>query len=185
MTADDATAARERRPSWAGEAYLDSVGLVARLLRIHLLFGRLLDEVTSAEKINDADYLVLALIDRSPGGGSPTHIAEVMRRSTGGMTLTLDRLEALGWLTRAPDPSDRRRIRLHLTDAGRQAIGQVRAALHGWEDTLGLGDDERTDALASADVLLELLSRPYDASTEVDAGPRFDRGGRDAPKPRA
>ena len=131
-------------PSWAGEAYLESVGLVARLLRIHLLFGRLLDDVTSAERINDTDYLVLALIERSPGGGSPSHIAEVLRRSTGGMTLTLDRLESLGWLSRAPDPSDRRRIRLHLTDAGRHAIDQVRAALHGWEDDLDLDDDTRS-----------------------------------------
>jgi len=163
MTIEDPTADRDRRPSWAGEAYLESVGLVARLLRIHLLFGRLLDEVTSAEGINDTDYLMLALIERSPGGGSPTHIAEVLRRSTGGMTLTLDRLESLGWLTRAPDPSDRRRVRLHLTDAGHRAIDQVRAALHGWEDDLGLDDDDRTAALRSADSVIELLSRRYPA----------------------
>lgn len=153
------------RPSWAGEAYLDSVGLVARLLRIHLLFGGLLDAVTSAEGINDGDYLMLALIERSPGGGSPSHLAGVLRRSTGGMTMTIDRFEERGWLTRAPDPTDRRRIRLHLTDAGRRAIEQVRTALHGWEDDLGLGDRDRTAAFRSADVLIDLLSRPYAAPT--------------------
>jgi DNA-binding MarR family transcriptional regulator len=162
-TAKEPAADPDRPPSWAGEAYLESVGLVARLLRIHLLFGRFLDEVTSAERINDTDYLVLALIERSPGGGSPSHIAEVLRRSTGGMTVTLDRLESLGWLNRAPDPADRRRIRLHLTDAGRVAIDRVRAALHGWEDGLGLDDDARAAAFRSADTLIGLLSQPRPA----------------------
>jgi DNA-binding MarR family transcriptional regulator len=160
MTAEAPAGDRDRRPSWADEIPLESVGLVARLLRIHLLFGRLLDEVTAAADTTDADYLVLALIDRSPGGGSPSHIAEVLGRSTGGMTLTLDRLESMGWLARSPDPSDRRRIRLHLTEAGRTAIDRVRSALHGWEDDLGLDDDLHAVASRSADALLELLSRP-------------------------
>jgi DNA-binding MarR family transcriptional regulator len=148
------------RPAWADEAYLDDVGLVARFLRIYLLFGRLLDDVTAAEGVSDTDYLVLALIERSPGGGSPTHIADVLRRSTGGMTLTLDRLASMGWLTRAPDPADRRRVLLHLTEDGAGVVKRVRAALHGWEDGLQLGDDARADAFHEADALLELLGEP-------------------------
>jgi DNA-binding MarR family transcriptional regulator len=148
------------RPKWADEIHLDEVGLVARLLRIHLLFGRLLDEVTSREGLSDTDYLVLALIQRSPGAGSPTHIADVLGRSTGGMTLTVDRLASMGWVTRSPDPNDRRRVLLQLTPDGLAITVRVRAALHGWEDDLQLDDEAATDAFLKADALLDLLARP-------------------------
>ena len=157
---DESSNGTAARPAWADEAYLDDVGLVARFLRIYLLFGRLLDEVTAAEGINDSDYLVLALIERSPGGGSPTHIADVLRRSTGGMTLTLDRLASMGWLTRGPDRADRRRVQLHLTEEGAGVVKRVRAALHGWEDDLHLDDDARADAFDKTDALLEILADP-------------------------
>lgn len=152
------------RPSWADEAYLGDVGLVARFLRIYLLFGRLLDEVTAAEGISDSDYLVLALIERSPGGGSPTHIAEVLRRSTGGMTLTLDRLAANGWLTREPAKADRRRVLLHLTEDGVGVVKRVRAALHEWEDDLDLDGRARADIFLKADALLDVLADAKPAS---------------------
>jgi DNA-binding MarR family transcriptional regulator len=148
------------RPAWADEAYLDDVGLVARFLRIYLLFGRLLDEVTAAEGISDSDYLVLALIERSPGGGSPTYIADVLRRSTGGMTLTLDRLASMGWLTREPDRADRRRVQLRLTEDGAGVVKRVREALHGWEDDLDLDETARAAAFRSADALLDVLADP-------------------------
>jgi DNA-binding MarR family transcriptional regulator len=147
------------RPEWAAEMHLESVGLVARLLRLHLLFGRVLDEVTAAVGIGDADYLVLGLIERSGDqGGSPTRIAEILGRSTGGMTLTLDRLEGMGWVTREPDPRDRRRIALRLTPARADATTRVRNALYAWEADLRLGDREKERLFAMADTLLELLA---------------------------
>jgi len=160
MATPDPTDRDPARPSWADDAHLDSVGLVARLLRIHLLVGRLVDEVTAAEGISDGDYLVLGLIERSPGqGGSPARIAEVLGRSTGGMTLTLDRLEAMGWITRVPDPADRRRVVLGLSPAGLDAVGRVRDALREWEGGLALDAAELREAFGMADALLELFAR--------------------------
>jgi DNA-binding MarR family transcriptional regulator len=37
----------------------------------------------------------------------------------------LDRLEALKWVERRPDPKDRRANRLHLTAAGRKKVGEL------------------------------------------------------------
>jgi DNA-binding MarR family transcriptional regulator len=157
------------RPAWADELALESVGLVARLLRLHLLFGRLLDDVTSAVGIGDADYLVLGLVERSgEGGGSPTRIAEILGRSTGGMTLTLDRLEGMGWVTREPDPADRRRILVRLTPTGLDATHRVRDALYAWEASLDLADRDREQLFASVDALLTLVTD--DARHEPAAG---------------
>src|SRR5690606_28850216 len=107
--------------------------------------------------VNVTDYLVLALIERSPDGGSPTHLAEVLARSSGGMTLTLDRLASMGWVTRSPDPGDRRRVRLHLTADGLDVVGRIRGVLHAWEDALPLSESGRGTINRQAEALLDLL----------------------------
>jgi DNA-binding MarR family transcriptional regulator len=49
------------------------------------------------------------------------------------MTLTLNRLESAGWLTRSHDPSDRPRVRLRLTRAGSEAVMAVNEDIHAWQ----------------------------------------------------
>ena len=41
---------------------------------------------------------------------SPTELAEIVLRSSGGMTQILDRLERAGLVERTPDPDDRRKV---------------------------------------------------------------------------
>ncbi|HVM67658.1 MAG TPA: MarR family transcriptional regulator [Acidimicrobiales bacterium] len=143
---------------WADGLELPGIGLVARIVRLNLLVTRLIDGIAGAEGVATADYLVLAVVRRSPGHRtSPTRISELLGRSTGGMTLTLDRLEAAGWLTRAPDPSDRRRVVVALTDAGLELSTRVNDALHAWERGLGLGRARRRTIARDVDELLGLF----------------------------
>ena len=143
---------------WADGLELPGIGLVARIVRLNLLVTRLIDGIAGAEGVATADYLVLAVVRRSPGHRtSPTRICELLGRSTGGMTLTLDRLEAAGWLTRAPDPSDRRRVVVALTDAGLELSTRVNDALHAWERGLGLGRARRRTIVRDVDELLGLF----------------------------
>jgi len=147
-----------RRDGWAEGLDLPDIGLVARIVRLNLLVTRLIDAIATAEGVAAADYLVLGVLRRSPGHRtSPSRICEVLGRSTGGMTLTLDRLEASGWLTRAPDPSDRRRVLVELTAEGLALSARVNDALHAWERSLGLGRARRGAILDSVDELLELF----------------------------
>jgi DNA-binding MarR family transcriptional regulator len=98
------------------------------------------------------------VVRRSPGSRTtPTRICEVLHRTTGGMTLTLDRLEAAGWLTRSADPSDRRRVVLELTDAGRELAVSVNDDLHRWEDRHSLSTGARDEIYAQLDALLALF----------------------------
>jgi DNA-binding MarR family transcriptional regulator len=146
------------RPAWADGLDLPDLGLVARIMRLNLLVTRFLDAITTDEGIAAADYLVLGVVRRSPGHRtSPTRICEVLGRSSGGMTLTLDRLEAEGWLSRAPDPSDRRRVVVELTESGLAISTRLNDALHAWERNLDLGPRSQAAIARGVDELLELF----------------------------
>jgi DNA-binding MarR family transcriptional regulator len=63
--------------------------------------------------------------------GSPPRMADLAERLEvvpRAVTSLVDGLEANGMVRRAPDPSNRRVIRIEVTDAGRQALREVRGA---------------------------------------------------------
>jgi DNA-binding MarR family transcriptional regulator len=137
----------------------DGDGLLGHVVRLNVAVDRVLDEITGASGISVADYLVLGVIRRSPQHRSaPTAICDVLGRTTGGMSLTLDRLESAGLVRRLPDPGDRRRIVVEATAEGLALAKRVNSDLHVWEDSLGVsGQDRRVlaDALAKFAALID------------------------------
>ena len=128
----------------------DADGLLGHVVRLNVAVDRVLAEIIGAHDISVADYLVLGVVRRSPGHRSaPTAICEVLGRTTGGMTLTIDRLARSGWVRRLPDPDDRRRIVVEATAAGVALAERVNADLHRWERSLG-ASRAQTDAIAAA-----------------------------------
>ena len=116
----------------------DDPGLMARIVRLQLLAAEQLEAVTADHGIAFNDYLVLGVIRRAPSGRcAPSFVCETLHRTSGGMTLTLDRLERSGWVLRDRDEGDRRRVVLRLTPAGRALAKGVNASLHAWEKSLG------------------------------------------------
>jgi DNA-binding MarR family transcriptional regulator len=121
---------------------LPDEGLLARIVRLNLAVTSVLESITAQAGISLADYLVLAVVRRSPGRRSaPTAICDVLGRTTGGMTLTLDRLESAGWVRRTSDRTDRRRVVVALTPAGLALATRVNKALHVWEQDVELPGD--------------------------------------------
>jgi len=119
-------------------------GLLGVVIRLELAVTHALERITADAGLSLGDYLVLAVVRRSQGGRSaPTAICEVLGRTTGGMTLTLDRLERAGWLGRTPDPTDRRRVVVELTAEGRELATTVNRSLHAWERRLDLPSEPR------------------------------------------
>ncbi len=117
-------------------------GLLGSIVRLNLAVTSVLEEIAGGFGLPMADYLVLGVVRGAPGGRtSPSAIAEVLGRTTGGMTLALDRLQAAGWVRRTPDPADGRRVVVELTAAGHDLALDVNAALHRWEQGLDLPDD--------------------------------------------
>ncbi|HEX4429256.1 MAG TPA: MarR family transcriptional regulator [Frankiaceae bacterium] len=131
------------------------LGLLSPLTRLTLLVDAEVERIAADHGIAYADYLVLGVVRRSPGGhGRPTEMCAVLGRTTGGMTLTLDRLEAAGWVRRAADRADRRRIVVSLTAEGLRLAEAVNTQLHAWEQSLALHAADRANAGAVLALLI-------------------------------
>ncbi len=137
-------------------------GLMARIVRMQLLASEQLEAIASQRGIAFGDYLVLGVIRRAPNSRcAPSFICETLHRTSGGMTLTLDRLERSGWIVRDRDVRDRRRVVLRLTPTGRALAKSVNTALHHWEASVseGLSAHRSQTMMAGLDELLDVLER--------------------------
>ena len=149
---------RERAATPATRDGPASDGLLGHVVRLNVAVDRVLSQIAGAAGVSVADYLVLGVIRRSPGRRSaPTAICDVLGRTTGGMTLALDRLEGAGLIRRLPDPADRRRIVVEATEAGAVLAVRVNRALHAWEESLATVDVERAAIARTLGRLTELI----------------------------
>jgi DNA-binding MarR family transcriptional regulator len=117
------------------------------------------------------------------GASSPGDLSRVWQVTPAVITGILDRLEGHGLVRREPDPDDRRRLRLALTESGRAASDAVERAL---TDELA-GQLARTasdDELAELDRALDLLQRTFAALDEQSfrAAPRDDDVNEEGPR---
>jgi DNA-binding MarR family transcriptional regulator len=77
--------------------------------------------------MHQADGQCLGLL--ADGPSAPSKLAERLGLTTGAMTKVLDRLERDGYVTRTPDPDDRRRVIVHAEPRKLAELGQVYAAM--------------------------------------------------------
>ena len=97
-----------------------AVGLFTRLTRVGLLVDAFQHRCLDPFGLRFIDYSVLRVLELvgEPHCMSPTELSEIVVRSSGGMTQILDRLERAGLVARTPDPADRRKVLVALTDEG-------------------------------------------------------------------
>ncbi len=94
----------------------------------------------------------------------PSALASARQMRMSAITPLIDALVGRGWVTRTPDPADRRRVRLALTSAGRTALGDGRRrAGKRLRDVLGHGDSgESATDIAEVAGWLDAAVRRYD-----------------------
>jgi DNA-binding MarR family transcriptional regulator len=111
--------------------------LVAALEPLGLSFGDF-DVINTLRRRGDRD------------GTNPRELARAALITSGAMTARLDRLERAGLIERAPDPADRRGVRVRLTRRGdRLARQALRAVIEADEEFLApLDPDQRETAAA-------------------------------------
>lgn len=75
--------------------------------------------------LNFTQFLTLKKL--ADGVASATELARIAEVNPGAMTRLLDRLESRGLVARAPDPADRRALRIELTEDGRRIARDIAA----------------------------------------------------------
>lgn len=133
--------------------------LVAAELRAVL--GQLVRRLRSQHRFPLSHGAVLGRLDRDgPRGVSDLAAAERMRPQS--MAQTVSELEADGLVARRPDPSDRRRALVELTERGQRALAADRRARQGWLAQAieqDLSEDEREVLTEAVELLRRLAER--------------------------
>jgi DNA-binding MarR family transcriptional regulator len=131
--------------------------LLASDLRVVL--GQLVRRLRAEHRFPLSHGTVLGRLDRE-GAQSTSDLALAERVRPQSMAQTLADLQADGLIERRPDPGDRRRMLIELTEQGRHALEEDRRNREGWlaravADTLS---PEEQATLARAVKLLERLT---------------------------
>jgi DNA-binding MarR family transcriptional regulator len=103
---------------------LDSspIGVVGRISRLAREIEARLEPVYRVHGLEPGWHDLLATLRRSGGTLRPTDLTHATMLTSSGTTKRLDKLEAAGLISRAPDPDDRRGTLIALTSAGRELI---------------------------------------------------------------
>ncbi|GGC08814.1 MarR family transcriptional regulator [Novosphingobium endophyticum] len=145
-----------------------------RLLRVTELGGKQLAAVTG---LTTSQLMVLQEVDRG-GEVMPSAVAHALQFSQATITTLVDRLVAVGLVTRQRSDLDKRRMLLRITDEGRSVLNRAPDML---QDRFGeryssLPEWEQAMILAGLERLSELLgASDIDAAPLLDSGP-IDRG---------
>lgn len=106
-----------------GLAAPDPVEVLTEVVpRLYRVLRAALDEAPALPSLEQ--LRVMSRIDA--GVQNPSALAAARQLQMSAITPLIDALEGRGWVTRRPDPSDRRRVRLALTATGRRAMRAAR-----------------------------------------------------------
>jgi DNA-binding MarR family transcriptional regulator len=119
---------------------LEVEGIVDRINGLRRRFHRMSDETLAEFGLNLGEWKLLNQLRLAgpPHQRSPGQLAEWLELSSGAMTNRIDQLERAGFVTRVPDPTDRRGVLVELTAAGHKV----------WEEALRAGAEN--EALIAA-----------------------------------
>ncbi|MCX5517670.1 MarR family transcriptional regulator [Kaistia defluvii] len=120
---------------------------VARLVR------RAFDQKGQSCNLTRAQWQVMAYLFHNEGSNQAS-VADALDVEPITLSRHIDRLEAMGYVARVPDPSDRRARRLHLTESVRPLLDQMKI----------IGNEVIATALEGiseqeSEILIDLLSR--------------------------
>ena len=141
-----------------------------------LVYSRALAKgsLSTAYGLSMGEAPVLDLLSRMPDGMSPSYLASRLGYTRSRMTRILDSLSAKGYVRRAADSHDRRRVTAFATEKGRKFSREQRAE--------GVNDlAARLTTLGEHDTkeLLRVLEKAYSITYDRDRIVEDEESGRD------
>jgi|SRR5450755_3458166 DNA-binding MarR family transcriptional regulator len=103
------------------------MGVIGRISRLAREIEQRLEPVYADHGLDSGWFDVLATLRRvgPPYRLRPTDLANTLMLTSSGATKRLDRLQEAGFITRLPDPDDRRGILIALTPKGRALVDRA------------------------------------------------------------
>jgi DNA-binding MarR family transcriptional regulator len=144
----------------------------ANLIR---LAGEYLAELSrrrrSIAPLSASGFEALAVLDGADAPLTGSVIAERLLVTTASITSLLDTLAASGYVLRMPHPSDRRKVLVQITPAGREVVDQVLPVVYrAAQDVFGtLADAELESLIASVTALRSRLAEAAHEPAPVPA----------------
>jgi len=116
--------------AWASgydPALARSYSVTTRLLRLARSMERRIARSAASEGLTSGDVLLLDALYRvgPPHRVAPTALKHYFLMSLAGVAKRVDRLAALGFIERVPNPDDRRGLYIQLTTAGHAALARL------------------------------------------------------------
>ena len=136
--------------------------LFGLLARAQLLTTPYFNSILAEWDISRGTFDVMAALRRAgpPYSLTPKQLSESLMLSGAGMTSRLDRLEALHLIARLPEPSDRRSLKIQLTQRGVRLIDEIipRIIESQWRVASALGMEKTTSLTEILGALTDTLS---------------------------
>lgn len=104
-----------------------SLGLLFRQVRDAMWHAMEKELLGLGHDLTFSQFVTLKKLGMSDGHISVGDLARAAELNPGAMTRLLDKLEEKGLIVRASDPTDRRALRIQLTDAGRAIFNECSA----------------------------------------------------------
>lgn len=138
----------------------DVVRLQAQL---RMFFRRLRSEQPAVAGLSRGAVRLLHEVAHAGGCATPSAVADRLGMASSNVAPILRELEVAGYVSRARDREDARRVNVTMTEHGREALGRSRAGRDEWLRTAiaeALDDDERALLFAAGDLLERIASAP-------------------------
>jgi DNA-binding MarR family transcriptional regulator len=112
----------EGGPVGVRQQLINDVAIEARVHQV--AYDRFEDAAAACVGVNRTAMRCMDVLDQA-GQLTPSEIAVQTGLTSGAVTAMLDRLERVGLVQRRPDPSDRRRVLVQLTDKARELASEI------------------------------------------------------------
>ena len=142
------------------------------LVRTYEAWNRVANQALRPHRLSPAGRQALAVLEGADRPLSPTTIAERLLVTTASMTSLLDTLERRGFISRSPDPADRRKVLVTLTENGRHVVDQFLPQVVAVQTALmaDLTETQRHQLLESLATIREAIDT-LDADAVIAASP--------------